>query len=142
MSTPTEPYGLADDTEAYDLADDTDPWHYLKIAYDIEEAASRALVALQQGKTFLAARRVGVKSYRTNHRRHIRYLGETHEYDGIAPSFGEVIVAIALANLASDDRNRFEIEYDPLRYPTNVYSHDEWRAILDDLCRRLSAFKP
>lgn len=133
---------MSEHDEPQELTDDTDPWHYLKIAYDLEAAASQALAALQQGETFVGARRIGIKSYRTNHRRFVRYLGKTRDYDGKEPSFGEVIMAIALAKLASPDRSRFEIDYDPLRHPSNAYSPVNWEEIQTDLCRRLSEFDP
>ena len=117
-----------------------DVWEYLKIAFDLESAADAVLVALQEGQSVAEAERVGVDSYRANHIPDPGPGGPTVPVKGLTPPAGEVIMALALAKLVSEERGRFAIKFESLGYPANMLGPVEQEELREKIERRLSTW--
>lgn len=117
-----------------------DVWEYLKIAFDLESAADAVLRALQEGQSIAEAERAGVDSYRANHIPDPRPGGPTVPVKGLTPPAGEMIMALALAKLVSEERGRFAIKFNWLRYPVNTLATVEREDLREKIESRLSAW--
>ena len=117
-----------------------DVWEYLKIAFDLESAADAVLRALQEGQSIAEAERAGVDSYRANHIPDPRPGGPTVPVKGLTPPAGEMIMALALAKLVSEERGRFAINFDWLKYPGNTLPTDDQEDLREEIERRLSTW--
>ena len=117
-----------------------DVWEYLKIAFDLESAADAVLRALQEGQSIAEAERTGVDSYRANHIPDSGPDAPKVPVKGLAPPAGEVIMALALAKLVSEERGQFATNFDELRYPGDVLTLAEQEDLREKIERHLSAW--
>ena len=117
-----------------------DVWEYLKIAFDLESAANTVLEALQEGRSIAEAERAGVDSYRANHVPDPGPGGPKVPVKGRTLPSGEMIMALALAKLFSEERRQFENNLRELRYPMNTLLPDEQEELRQKIERRLSTW--
>ena len=117
-----------------------DVWKYLKIVFVLESAANDMLQALQEGQSIAEAERVGVDSYCAHHIPDPGPDGPTVPVKGLTPPAGEVIMALALAKLFSEERRQFENNLRELRYPVNTLLPDELEELRQKIESRLSTW--
>ena len=117
-----------------------DVWKYLKIAFVLESAANDVLQALQEGQSIAEAERVGVAAYRDHHIPNAGPDAPTVPVRERTLPSGEMIMALALAKLFSEERRQFENNLRALRYPVNTLLPDEQEELRQKIESRLSTW--